>query len=191
MAVLLENPYMDAVNWWLRSVDRLDLQPGMRVLDAGCGPGRLTIPAARIVGPAGEVVALDIQPGMLRKLERRVAASGLTNIRTVLRGIGEGKLERDAFDRVLLITVLGEIPDQEAAMREIYAALKPGGILCVQEIFPDPHYQSRAAVRRISESAGFRPIQQFGNRLAFAMNFVKPDSVADEQDVVTNRSGTA
>jgi cyclopropane fatty-acyl-phospholipid synthase-like methyltransferase len=42
-------------------VDRLDLQPGMAVLDVGCGPGRLTIPIARQVGQQGEVVAMDIQ----------------------------------------------------------------------------------------------------------------------------------
>jgi len=42
----------------------LELEPGMAVLDAGCGPGRLAIPIARQVGPQGEVVAMDIQAGM-------------------------------------------------------------------------------------------------------------------------------
>lgn len=47
-------------------IEHLDLQPGMKVLDVGCGPGRLTIPIAEKIGPQGEVVAIDIQPGMLR-----------------------------------------------------------------------------------------------------------------------------
>src|ERR671915_14848 len=55
-----------------RQISRLDLAPGMRVLDAGCGPGRLTIPLARAVGTGGEVVALDGQGAMLAKLEERL-----------------------------------------------------------------------------------------------------------------------
>jgi len=46
------------------SLDRLGLSPGMRVIDVGCGPGRLTIPVARAVEPDGEALALDIQEGM-------------------------------------------------------------------------------------------------------------------------------
>jgi ubiquinone/menaquinone biosynthesis C-methylase UbiE len=59
-----------------RLVERLDLALGMRVLDAGCGPGRLIIPLAKTVGPPGEVVALDGQREMLEKLEKRAARRG-------------------------------------------------------------------------------------------------------------------
>ncbi len=52
-------------------VERLDLQPGMAVLDAGCGPGRVAIPIARQVGPRGEVVAMDIQAGMLERAREK------------------------------------------------------------------------------------------------------------------------
>lgn len=48
----------------------------MRVLDAGCGPGRLTIPLARQVGPTGEVVALDVQQGMLKRVRKNAARGG-------------------------------------------------------------------------------------------------------------------
>lgn len=44
----------------------------MQVLDAGCGPGRVTVPAARIVGPRGKVVAVEIQERMLEKVRNRV-----------------------------------------------------------------------------------------------------------------------
>ena len=50
-------------------IQHLGLQPGMTVLDIGCCPGRLTIPVARQVGPHGDVVAMDIQPGMLRRAQ--------------------------------------------------------------------------------------------------------------------------
>jgi ubiquinone/menaquinone biosynthesis C-methylase UbiE len=154
-------------------LDRLELAAGMKMLDAGCGPGRVSIPAAERVGPEGEVVALDIQPAMLSKLEARAAARGLSNLRLVLGGIGQGLLDHNAFDRAILATVLGEIPDRQAALREIFAALKPGGILSITEIFPDPHYQSRNTVRRLAEAVGFHFKHSYGNWWAFTMNFEK------------------
>ena len=54
------------------------------------------------------------------------------------------------FDRALLVTVLGEIPDRDAALRAIFDALKPGGILSITEILRDPHYQRRTTVLRLA-----------------------------------------
>lgn len=174
LSVLIENPYLNAVAGGRRLLDRIGLAPGMRVLDVGCGPGRIAIPAAERVGPEGEVVALDVQPQMLKKLEERSAASGLTNIRTVLGDAGEAELGEDSFDRALLVTVLGEIPDPAAALRGICAALKPGGILSVTEAIPDPDYQRPGRVKRLCEGAGFRHERTFDAALAFTMNFRKP-----------------
>ncbi len=53
-------------------LDRLALEPGMKVLDVGCGPGRLTVPAARRVGINGHVTALDVQPEMLRRVQKKL-----------------------------------------------------------------------------------------------------------------------
>ncbi len=154
---------------------RLDLQPGMHVLDVGAGAGRIAIPAARRVGPEGEVVALDIQPAMLRKLEQRAAEQGVTNVHSIEGGIGEGLLPHNAFDRALLKNVLGEIPDQDAALREISAALKPGGVLSIIEIFPDPHFQPKSKVREMTAEAGFCPGPEWGGRLAYTLNVFKPN----------------
>jgi ubiquinone/menaquinone biosynthesis C-methylase UbiE len=155
-------------------LDRAGVSAGMQVLDVGCGPGRVTLPAAERVGAEGEVVALDIQPAMLAKLERRITERGVTNIRTLLAGAGDGKLDREAFDRAFLVTVLGEIPDREGALREIFSALRPGGLLSITEVFPDPHYQRRSTLRRVAEGAGFRFERFFGTRLAYTANFLRP-----------------
>jgi ubiquinone/menaquinone biosynthesis C-methylase UbiE len=154
-------------------VEHLDLRPGMRILDLGCGPGRLTIPAAQRVGPQGEVVAIDIQPGMLRRAQERVEAAGLGNVRFLQAGAGEGRLG-GPYDRALLVTVLGEIPEREAALQEIFDALKPGGLLSVTEVIFDPHFQSRGTISRLAAKAGFKEQAFFGNRLAFTLNLVKP-----------------
>jgi 2-polyprenyl-3-methyl-5-hydroxy-6-metoxy-1,4-benzoquinol methylase len=71
---LVENPLTGAFVGAPLLVGRLGLAPGMKVLDAGCGPGRLTVPLARAVGPGGGVVALDGQPAMLGRLESRRSA---------------------------------------------------------------------------------------------------------------------
>jgi ubiquinone/menaquinone biosynthesis C-methylase UbiE len=148
----------------------------MKLLDVGCGPGRLSIPAAKRIGPEGQVVALDIQDEMLRRLQNRIQTAGLENIQLIHAGIGAGLLPQNEFDRAILVTVLGEIPDPQAALAEIFDSLKPGGLLSVTELIPDPHYQSRSTVRQLATAAGFVAIQSFGNWLAFTLNFVKPEA---------------
>jgi len=156
-----------------RAIEQLALAPGMRVADVGCGPGRLTLPIARAVGPAGEVVALDMQQGMLDRMSARVAKAGLANVRPLLAGAGEGKLPKDHFDRALLSTVLGEIPDRESALREIYGALKRGGYLVVAEVIGDPHYQFKKKVIELSTRTGLRPGEIAGGFFAYTMRLYK------------------
>lgn len=175
LSSLLENPYVEAVASSSIILDRAKVGPGMRLLDAGCGPGRVAVPAAKRVGPNGEVMALDLQPGMLQKLQERAKAAGLINIRPILGGLGRGMLGNNLFDRATLITVLGEIPESErsAALAEIRDALKVDGMLSITEVFPDPHYQSRSKVLKLCEAAGFQRVAEYGNWLAFTINFVK------------------
>lgn len=170
---LLDNPYTKALAGAETLLDRASVEPGMRVLDVGCGPGRVTIPAAERVGPSGEVVALDVQEAMLARLGQRIAERGLANVRLVLGAVESEAFEPETFDRAILVTVLGEIPDRETAVRALHSALIPGGVLSVTELIPDPHYQSRRMVRRLAEAAGFRLDRSYGSPLAFTMNFRK------------------
>jgi ubiquinone/menaquinone biosynthesis C-methylase UbiE len=157
-----------------KTIEHLDVSTGMNLLDAGCGPGRLTIPLADIVGPHGEVTAIDIQEGMLHEAEDRAQKSHLTNIRFLRIGIGEGKLDHNYYDRAVLITVLGEIPDREAALQELFMALKPGGILLVEETIRDPHFQTRKTVTRLAGTAGFIEKEFFGSFFNYTLTLEKP-----------------
>lgn len=174
LSFLLENPFMNRVAGAQLLLDRAGVASGMRVLDVGCGPGRITLPAARQVGGNGEVVALDIQPAMLQRVQEKLAAQKVTNVHLLQAGAGEGKTEPEAFDRAFLVTVLGEIPDKTAALREIYRALKPGGILSITEVFPDPDIQTPGTIRRLAQEAGFDVDGKMGSFPAFTMNLVKP-----------------
>lgn len=173
--VEIENPFT-RISRSAVVVQHLNLQPGMTVLDIGCGPGRITIPLAKQVGPQGAVLALDLQPGMLRLAQEKAQAANLTNIRFLQGGVGEGKLGQNQADRAVLVTVLGEIHEQDAALREIYGALKPGGILSVTEIIFDPDFQKRDKVSQLAQAVGFKEKEFFGSRIAYTLNLEKPDN---------------
>src|SRR5918995_4853529 len=181
LTFLFENPLVEAFASPALLVERLGLAPGMQVLDAGCGPGRLTIPLARAVEPTGEVVALDSQRAMLEKLERRLEAEGITHVRPLRAGLGEGVLGEGGFDRAVLAMVLGEVRDRGAAVREVYAALEPGGVLSVTEIFGDPDYPRPPTRRNEVESAGFRLVRRFGGFPAYTLNFERPRALTAEE----------
>ncbi|MEJ2630015.1 MAG: methyltransferase domain-containing protein [Acidihalobacter sp.] len=171
--VEVDNPFTKT-NRAATIIAHLGVEPGMRVLDAGCGPGRLSLPLARAVGAQGEVVALDVQAGMLRKVGDKAAEQGLDNIRFIESALEDAPLDAAQFDRALLVTVLGEIPDQAAALTKLCAVLKPGGVLSITEIVFDPHFQTRRHVTRLAETAGLRERDFFGNRIAYTLHFEKP-----------------
>lgn len=170
--VEMDNPFTK-VNRARVIVGGLDLAPGMKVLDAGCGPGRLTLPLAETVRQQGEVTALDIQDGMLARVRAKVQEAGLRNVKFLHAGLGDGKLPQAYFDRAVLVTVLGEIPDQMKALKEIHRALIPGGVLSVTEVIFDPHFQRREAVLRMAGAAGFKEKNFFGGSLAYTMHLEK------------------
>lgn len=172
---LVENPYMNAVSAPNKIFQSLHLEKGMKLLDVGSGPGRLTLPAAKLVGKSGEVVALDLQSKMLDKLKERAKKIELDNVRLVHAAAGSGKIDKEYFDRALLVTVLGEIPNKHEALVEIYESLKEGGILSVTEVIPDPHYTTIKKVRALCHNVGFQEIDSFGNWLAFTINFIKQE----------------
>ncbi len=153
--LLLDNPL--ARLQAKRFLQRLQVKPGMRILDLGCGPGRLTVPAARLVGGAGEVLALDLQPAMLAIVERRARDAGLQAIvHTLASSAGSGALPTHSYDLALLVAVLPEIPAEarRATIQENAAALHSGGRLAVVEGLFDPHRQSREAVLALAEPEG-------------------------------------
>lgn len=173
LANVLDSSWSDWLLGTQTTLDRIGIKPGQKVLEIGPGPGRLLIPAAKRVLPGGEVIGLDIQPGMLVRLNARAARAGISNLTAVLGDATQPHFPPESFDMIFLVTVLGEIPDREAALRQCHSALKPGGLLSITEIFPDPHYQFRATVRHLGGTAGFQLKEMRGAWYFFTANFVK------------------
>lgn len=159
-----------------RTLDRLDVRPGQRVLEIGPGPGRLLIPVARRVQPHGEAVGVDVQPAMIEQLRARAASTGVTNLIGIV-GDAATMTPPGPFDTVYIALALGEIPNREATLRRCLHVLKPGGKLSITEMVPDPHFVPQRTVRRLAESVGFRHKSTQGSRLSFTATFEKPSGL--------------
>jgi len=174
--VEMDNPFTK-VNRAESIIRHLDISPNMDILDIGCGPGRLTIPIAKLLTD-GKIVAMDMQQSMLDKVRKKADRLNLKNISYLNAKLEEGnnQLADNQFDRILLVTVLGEIPDHDSAFQAIYQTLKPGGLLSVTEIIFDPHFQRQKSVLKLAQKQGFQQQAIFGNYIAYTMHLQKPSN---------------
>jgi len=135
-ASLLLNPLRRLIAPPGRLASRLDLKPTDTVLEIGCGPGYFSPTVARRLD-RGRLVLFDAQPGMIALAMRRLRQAAATNVAAVVGSAEQLPFTDQAFDVVFMVTVLGEVPDQAAAMREIARVLRPGGRLSVSEQLGD------------------------------------------------------
>jgi ubiquinone/menaquinone biosynthesis C-methylase UbiE len=144
---------------------------GERLLEIGPGTGYYTLEMAGWVEPGGTVEIFDLQQEMLDHTMDRARERGIDNV-VPTQGDATGLPYEDAsMDAVVLTAVLGEIPDGDAALREIRRVLRPGGRLVVGELFGDPHFTTFASLRRRCEAAGLTPDGRSGNWFGYFARF--------------------
>lgn len=134
------------------------VRAGMKTLDVGCAMGYFSLPMAKRVGPGGKVVCVDVQPGMLRVLNRRAVRAGLAD-RIETHQSSETAIglqgQDGSFDFALAFTSLHEVGDLAGFLREIYHLLKPGAAFLLTE--PIKHVTRRDFDRTLAltQAQGF------------------------------------
>lgn len=169
VAWLVDNPLrrhmMRPVLGWV------GIKPGEQVLELGPGPGAFTVDAARLVGPHGRLLAVDIQPQMIAQVEQRLRQAGLHNVETHVASAYDLPVEDKSMDRAFLVSVLPEIPDPGRALAELRRVLRPGGVLSITAEFTDPDYQFAGETERLLRQNGFTPRHKHGNWWRYTANF--------------------
>ena len=131
------------------------VREGMVALEPGPGMGFFTLELARRVGESGRVVAVDVQPKMLRSLDRRAAKAGLAGrVETRLAqpdSLGVADLA-GGVDFALVFAMVHEVPDAGGLFRDIAQALKPGGSVLLAE--PAGHVGASAFEGELTLAAG-------------------------------------
>jgi len=153
--------------------ERVNLKPGMIIVEIGPGKGSYTKALARNILPDGKVYAIDIQDSVINRLKKRIEKENIKNIIPKIDDAYNLSFEDQSVDRVLMIACLPEIPDPIKALKEIRRVLKSDGLLSLSEILPDPDYPRRKTEKKWASEAGFELDEQFGNWFIYQLNFKK------------------
>jgi len=147
--------------------ETLEPSPGERILEIGPGTGYYTLDLAERGGAEGTGEIFDLQKEMLDHTIRRARERGLWNVSPTQGDAQNLPYEDDSIDAAILVATLGEIPDQDAALREVARVLRPGGRLIVGELFGDPHMVTVGSLERRAEGAGLRLEKRSGPTLGY------------------------
>jgi demethylmenaquinone methyltransferase/2-methoxy-6-polyprenyl-1,4-benzoquinol methylase len=137
------------------------LEPGQTVLEVGCGTGFFTIPAARMVGEAGRVIALDASAGFLEEVELKVREARLGNIIIMHRDALDTGVAAGSMHMALLFGVIPfPLLPLDRLLPEMHRLLKPGGTMSVWLFPPLVHTWFPPVIAR---SDWFEPTGRQGN----------------------------
>jgi ubiquinone/menaquinone biosynthesis C-methylase UbiE len=148
-------------------IDALEIKPGQTIADLGAGSGYYSFRIAPLVGPAGKVLAIDIQPAMLEVIEQRASRERIANVAAVRASVRDPNLAPGSVDLLFMVDVYHELEYPYEVMTKVRAALKPGGrVALIEYRAEDPrvaikpvHKMSERQVRRELAAARFRHVK--------------------------------
>jgi ubiquinone/menaquinone biosynthesis C-methylase UbiE len=170
---LIDNPVRRKIQSPSVIVKWMGVKEGMFILEIGPGSGTFTFEIAKHLGDDGCVYAIDIQESIVTALGEKVEKLGVDNVSVRQASAYHLPFSNGYFDRVFMVTVLGEIPDKRKALSEIKRVLKNEGLLAIGEFLPDPDYPRKSTVTGWCHDSGFDLNEQFGNWLHYLLTFEK------------------
>jgi SAM-dependent methyltransferase len=147
----LDDPSRDAWQKPQTVIDAMEIQPGMTVADIGAGTGYFELRLSRAVGESGTVLALDIEPDMVRYMVERAAREHLSNVRPMLVSMDDPKLPTRGVDRILIVDTWHHIANREAYAAKLRDALRPGGKVFIVDFTRDAQHGPPAQHRLPAE----------------------------------------
>jgi ubiquinone/menaquinone biosynthesis C-methylase UbiE len=132
-------------------LEEVEIKPGFKVLDFGCGPGSYIVPLTELVGESGKIYALDIHPLAIRKVQDIASRKQLANVETILSDCQTG-LPDNTLDAVLLYDAFHHLSSPDLVLKELHRVLKPDGILS----FGDHHMKENEIVSQVTNNGLFR-----------------------------------
>jgi len=121
-----------------------ELKPGENVVDVGCGAGIDSLVAAKMVGPDGHVVGIDMTPEMITKARAAASEAGIINVEFLEGYMEELPIPDGWADVVISNGVLNLTPNKPAALRQMFRVLKPGGRLQIGDIMVEKEVSTAA-----------------------------------------------
>jgi ubiquinone/menaquinone biosynthesis C-methylase UbiE len=171
---LIDNPYRRRYIQKPNVIaDRMQLRPGMIVVEIGPGKGNYTKAVASRILPDGKVYAVDIQESVIKRLKEKVQREKIGNIEPRIDDAHNFSFSDESIDRVLAIACLPEIPNPIQVLRECHRILRRNGLVSLCEIVMDPDYPRRQTEKRWALEAGFKLENEFGNVFSYQLNFKK------------------
>jgi ubiquinone/menaquinone biosynthesis C-methylase UbiE len=131
------------------------IKPGFHVLDFGCGPGGYILPLSKIIGKAGRIYALDINPQAIESVNSLITKNGLSNVETIISEGATG-LPDESLDAVLLYDVLHHLKKLNDVLAELQRVLKPEGFLSMS----DHHMTEEDIISRMTASGHLRLLRK-------------------------------
>ena len=132
-----DGPARDAWQKPVEVVAAMKIAPGMTVADLGAGTGYFLPHLSRAVGPAGVVLALDVEADMVRYMTERAAREKLANVKPRRVPFDDPSLEPGSVDRILIVDTWHHIPDRPRYAAKLEAALRPGGAVVIVDYTRD------------------------------------------------------
>jgi SAM-dependent methyltransferase len=153
--------------------ERMQLAPGMVVVEIGPGNGSYTKAVAQRILPDGIVYAVDISEGVIQRLKARFDREGVVNVIPKIEDAYHFTFADESIDRVFGVSCLPEIPEPVKIVEECRRILKPGGLLCLNEWVVDPDYRLRSTEKSWASKAGMELKHEFGNWVSYQLHFGK------------------